>query len=769
MSDLEILQKSFMESMDSMQKEFKKEKENLEKNIEELKEKYSKLQKQREDDNEMFKQNLKSNSEELIRIQNINRDLTKQLEKNKGNEEKVKIYEKGLEQYKKKYNDLNMQIPELKNQIEILKKEKNEYSEINAKMKENEEKIKKYEEELNSAKNLKPQIEQLNEKIKELEKQLKSEQDQKNKIISEKNDLENKINELNERIKKYEHQNKQLIENIKKSKEDEEKKQKEFERNSEMSIEKKNKFLTDILCEFLIKLNNSPYFLSVFDLLNKSLKNFDELNFFAKMSLKYNLPINDIPFIFFSNLRSYILLRKENSSLKDFLSQKSFKYSEISNDDISTLKMIRTVKLNDNTNLLDLYVKKKDLFFQKVELTFNLLKNKIISSDEEDKKESNKNILEDIPDILKIVEPPTNLEINFDKINLVKLSSFISYQINNIFSKLEYLTIEVSKINLNIFYSVVFSCQNLKSIKVTLNNRNLENNLIILNSIVPILFNYNKSLKELLYYNVPLLNKYLPIIVTSIKNSKLEKLALSNCFTSNVDIAMFNSYFSSQNNLTEIDFSYNIFNIPSLLSESLLNYNISKKLTSINFSNSDLSDDDINVIAKYLEENQSVKKCDISNNPLSQKSCFKLGAMLEKNFTMEQLNLEKCNLNGENIICIFKSKGNKGLKHIILNFNELGDLGLVGISGFIKNSNKLENLELICVGGNDMGLTTLVNCVKSSENIKIIHFEKNKISKMSIEMITKFSEELKNKGIKFFLDKIDGDKNMENIEVIEFN
>ena len=37
----------------------------------------------------MFKQNLKSNSEELIRIQNINRDLTKQLEKNKGNEQKV--------------------------------------------------------------------------------------------------------------------------------------------------------------------------------------------------------------------------------------------------------------------------------------------------------------------------------------------------------------------------------------------------------------------------------------------------------------------------------------------------------------------------------------------------------------------------------------------------------------------------------------------------------------------------------------------------------
>ena len=752
MSDLEVLQKSFMDSMDSMQKQFQKEKESLEKKILELKEKNKNLKKERENDNEMFKQNLKSNSDEIIRLQNINRDLTKQLENNNNN------------------NKLN------------------------------EEQIKKYEEEINKLKELKPLNDQLNIKIKELENNINKEKEEKTMIIKERENLEKKlelkdkeINDLNQRIKKYEQNNKELIEKIEKFKEEkekwkmekesikqyqkaEEKRLKELELKKieegkmlEMSIEKKNKFLGDILCDFLLKLNNSPYFLTIFDLLNNSLKNFEDLNYFAKMSLKYNLPINDISFIFFSNLRSYILLRKENSSLKNFLNQKSFKYSEIDKDDIETIKMIRTIKLSDNNNLLDLYKKKKEHFFQKVELTFDLLKNKIIASDEEDKKENNnKYILAEIPEILNITDPPINLEINFDKINLNKLSSFISFQINNIFTKLEKLEIEVSKINLDIFYSIVFNCISLKSISIKLNNKNLENNIVILNNIIPILFANNKSLQELNYYNIPLMNKYLPQIVTTFKASKLEKLTLSGSFTSKADLAIFNSYFSSNNLLTKVDFSFNNFNIPSLLSTTLLNYNVNKKLTEINFSHSELNDDDINIIVKYCEENNLLKICDLSDNDISQKSCFKLGSLIEKNSTLEKLNLSNCKLNGENIIFIFNSKGSKGLKHIILNNNEIGDLGLVGISGFIKNSPNLEILELINVEGNDMGFTTLINVVKNCEKLKKIFFGKNKLSKISIEMVKKFGEELKSKGIIFYLDKIEGDKSGENIDGVEF-
>ena len=195
---------------------------------------------------------------------------------------------------------------------------------------------------------------------------------------------------------------------------------------------------------------------------------------------------------------------------------------------------------------------------------------------------------------------------------------------------------------------------------------------------------------------------------------------------------------------------------------------MSKKLTTINFSYCELSEDDIDVLVKYLEETPSVKNCDLSENNLSQKSCFKLGSLIEKNSSLEKLNLMNCKLNGENVLYIFSYKGSKGLKHIILNNNDIGDMGLIGIAGFIKNSPKLEILEFINVSGNDMGFKTLINCVKNSENLKTIHFEKNKINKEGIDMIKNFNEEFKNKGIKFFLDKIEGEKNIENIETIEF-
>ena len=765
MADIELLQKSFMDSMDSMRKAFEKEKDVLEKKVKELKEENIKLKKDKETDSEMFKQNLKSNSEELTRLQNINRDLKKQLEKNdSNNNNQIKIIEE-LNKYKTKNKELNREILELKSNIEKLNTVNKE---INDKNKLNEQKIKKYEEELNIMNELKSQNEQLNIKVKDLEKNIDNEQQQKKNLENDLQQKEKKINELNEQIKSDEIKIKQLLENIKKSKEDEENRMKEYEKNIENSIEKKNKFLTDILCEFLIKLNNSPHFISVFDLLNKSLKNFEEFNYFAKMSLKYNLPIHDISYIFFSHLRSYILLHKENISLKNFLSQKSVTYSEINKDDIMTLKMIRDIKLNDNTNLLDLYKKKKELFFQKVELTFDLLKNKILSNFEEEQKDTNKHILNDIPDFLKILEPPVNLEINLDLINLNKLSSFFSFQINNLLHKLEHLSIEVSKVNLDIFFSIIFNCKNLKSIKIKLNNKNLENNIVILDSIIPILLNSNKSLIDLSYSNVPFLNKYLPIIVTSIKSSKLEKLSLSGCFNSKADLAIFNSVFSSENNLTEINFSNNNFNIPSILANSLLNYDINKKLTSINFSYCDLSEDDINIVAKYIEESPLIKICDLSENNLTQKSCFKIGMMLEKNSSLEKLNLMNCKLNAQNITCILTNKGSKELKYLILNFNALGDLGIIGLNSFLKNSPKLEILELVSINGNDLGFSNLLNCIKCCESIKVVHFERNKLTKNSIDVIKNSNEELKNKQIKLFLNKIEGEKNLENLETFEF-
>ena len=809
MSELEVLQKSFIESMDSMTKIHEKEKKELEAKIEEIK-------KEKESFEEMFRENIKKNSEEINALKKKNKELASQVSGNIGTNEEV-------EELKRMNKDLSSQIGEsIKNKEKCIKLEK-ELSSKNEEIKKNEEKIKNLEEKLkefDDIKDAKQKMKEMSDQINNLKNQIFLDEKQKKdfkekienfeKIVKEKDD---NLNKLTEDIKKFEKQNKELLEYVKKSKEDEQKKKideekmriemekleslkreeekrKEEERKrkeeeeksksekkdkNDMDDEKKNKFLTDILCEFLSKLNNSQYFLSVFDLLNKCLKNFDELNYFSNMALKYNYNINDLLFNFFTNLKSYIILTGKDSSIKNLLAQKTFKYSDIDKDDIETLKKIKNVKLGEN-NILEIYKKKRDLFFQKVGLTFDLLKEKILNEENKEtpsgdtKTQSGVTNNNEHPELLSIKKPPSELNINFDQIDTIKLAPFISFQISNIFTKLEHLSIEVSKVNLDIFYSLIFNCLNLKSIKISLNTKEKdaqnESNIEILNSIIQIIFTFLKNIKEFSYTNITLLNKYLPDIVLSIKNSKLQKLTLNGCFTSKEDIAMFNSYFSGENDLTEIDFSNHDFNIPSLLGNSLLNYQISKKLTSINFSNCNLIDEDFEIISKYVSENNLIKYCNLSNNKVSQKSCFKLGTMVEKSTSLEKLLLNNCDLNGETSLLLFNSKGSSGLKYLDISGNTLGDIGLMGICPFVKNCPKLEIFELKEVGGNDMGFNTLINCVKNTNSIKEVHFENNKITKVSVDMIKGLNEEFKNKGVKFFANKIEGQNELDSLKFV---
>ena len=772
-SEIEVLQQSFMESMNSMQKQFESEKKDLEQKVANLQKENKSLKdmtknsnkilsqlKEKEQNEEMFKEELIKHSNEINDLKKKNKDLLAKLSQNIENEKKIKKLEEQLfevRDLKPKIRELNEQITVLKNQFYLEEKLKNQF-------KEEKEKIEKLLGEKDNNYNI------LNEEYKKIEKQNKEllEYVKKAKEYEEKmKKEEEKMKNEKEKFEKYKLEVEKMRNDDKRKKEEEEKVKNEKEKKekekktNEVSEEKKNKFLIDILCEFLLKLNNSQYFLTVFDLLNKCLKYFEELNYFAKLSLKYNRPINDILFNFFENLRSYILLTGKDSALNYFLTQKTFKYSEIDKDDIETLKKIRNVKIGDNNNILDIYKKKKDLFFQKVGLTFDLLKDKILNDESENNANSN-----EYPELLKLNKPPTVLNINFEQIDITKLSPFVSFQVNNLFTKLEVLSVELSKVSLDIFFSLIFNCVNLKSISIVLNDKLSVTNVEILNHMISIVFTYLKNITEFSYYNVPLLNKFLPNSVTCIKNSKLKKLTLSCFFNSKEDIAMFNSYFSGDNDLEEINFSNHTFNIPILLADSLLNYEKNKKLISINFNSCALTEDDIELISKYISENNLFKYCDLGNNEISQKSCFKLGTMIEKSSSLEQLILNNCKLNGETSMLLFNSKGSKSLKHININDNDIGDIGLVGITSFIKNSPKIEKFELTGVNGGDMGFSTLINCVKASGNVKELHFGNNKITKTSIEMIKGFNEDFKNKGIKFFVSKIEGENDTDCLKFI---
>ena len=408
-SEIEVLQQSFMESMNSMQKQFESEKNALEQKITNLQKENKSLKdmtknsdkilsqlKEKEQNEEMFKEELIKNSNEINDLKKKNKDLSAKLSQNIENEKKIKKLEEQLfevRDLKPKIRELNEQITVLKNQFYLEEKLKNQFKEEKEKIEkllgEKDNNYNKLNEDYKKIEKQNKELLEYVKKAKEYEERMKKEEE-KMKVEKE------KFEKYKLEVEKMRNDDKRKKEEEEKLKNEKEKKEKEKKTN-EMSEEKKNKFLIDILCEFLLKLNNSQYFLTVFDLLNKCLKYFEELNYFAKLSLKYNRPINDILFNFFENLRSYILLTGKDSALNHFLTQKTFKYSEIDKDDIETLKKIRNVKIGDNNNILDIYKKKKDLFFQKVGLTFDLLKDKILNDESENNANTN-----EYPELLKL-------------------------------------------------------------------------------------------------------------------------------------------------------------------------------------------------------------------------------------------------------------------------------------------------------------------------------------------------------------------------------
>ena len=666
-----------------------------------------------------------------IEIGNLRTEITKLKDDKKALNEKIDQLNTDIKNMNTQYETMKNQFELVQKQREVLK-EKEEVSKI-----EIENKNKEIEELKTTVKKLEQNNTDLLKYVKEIQEKEEEKRQQEVKLRLEKEEeLKQKENDINK---------------IKKENE-----------NKDMDQEAKDKFLTDILCEFLLKLNNSQYFISVFELLENCLKHYDELKFFKKMDALYGCPLNHTLYNFFGSFSSYISISNENISLSDFLSQKFFKYSEINKNDVELIKRISSIKISKDVKILDLYRKKKEIFFKSVNVTFDLLKNKIIN-DEDNKK---MNMLNDKPDFLQTTKPPKELTINFNEINIYKFGSLVDYQIYNILPKLNKLKIITSDAYLSVFYSLILNCKNLTSLEIVLTSdyfNSSNSSLDIFSDTLPIIFIYLRNLSEFYYENILLSNKKIPDIVSSIKNTSLKKLSLINCFKSKEDFSLFNDYFFTPNNIEEINLSKHDFNVPTLLSTSLLNFSKSKNLISINFSQCNLNKEDIQYLANYIVESPNVKYCNISKNNLTTLACSTFAYCLQKTKSLETLIMNACDLNDESLVFLFNGKGSQTLKHINISDNNIGDIGLVSIGAFIKNSKKLEIFELKNVGGGDMGFNSIVNTIHLNDNnkIKVIHFEKNIISNVTYEILKKLNEIFKAKDVVFYLDKIEGECNID--------
>ena len=571
-------------------------------------------------------------------------------------------------------------------------------------------------------------------------------------LKKEKEELKNEREKFNEEIirKKNEEKKKSELEKI--MKQEEEAKEKVVEIKSQ-NFEGYEKIISDLLSEFLIKLNNFQYYISVFDLLDKSLKHYDELKYINNLNSLKNESVNDILYNFYETLKSYFIIQGEKATLNDFLLQKPFRFTEFGKEDIEIVKKINSIKLSEDIIMIDIYRKKRELFFKSKEFIFNTLKERFLG---ENQKQTNNNQNE----FLQITKPPLELDINLDEI-MKNNFILVKYQVYNVFNKLRELTIHISNMPMFILYSLIINSQKLNSLKIIFiksqseqqNNINIEN----LNNICPIMINHLKKLNSFSLVNLPISSNKLSSLVESLKASKVKKLTLSKCLTKKEDISIIIPYFS-QNTLSEIDLSNHNYHIPFALNNSLLNYNVNNQLTSICFNNCQLNEDDIKSITNYIVSSTSLLVCDIGKNILSPLACSTFGYCILKTTSLETLRINECGINGESLLFIFNGKGSKPLKHVNLNGNEFGDIGLVSISAFMKNSPLLESIELEKCGGTDMGFISLANMIQGNTNskIKYVNFHKNNVTFASLGILKKLNDVFTSRKVVFALDKMEG-------------
>ena len=744
-------------------------------------EKYKSQIKQNSSEIKIKEEKLKVLEESLKQLEEKYNNEKNGYEKQKiENENKLKMMEElnkeGIEKNKEEQNEKEQIIKNLENEMknkeniikekdDIITKIQNENKLLEENLKINKEqnniKLNESEEKLiNLEKKLEEEIKIFEEKLKNKEEQINKDKDEFIKKLDDNKEINNKLKLEIEQYKKELIEKEKLLIN-KESNKTKENINVNNQKENSISVQVDNpEILQKLFSDILLELNFSKFNLNLFDLLNKTLENYDKLKYFQNVSNNLNESSYDYLYHFYRHIKSYFIIGQNNISLKDLLSQNSFTFSELNmkeDKDNDLSEKIKSLNLWKNNNVNEVYEKKKEDYIKKLEIIFDSLKQKVINDiNIENKNEMKKN------KFIKATEPKMEIEVNFDELN--KLNNLAKFQVFNSFNKLKELTLLISNFPLFLTYSLIVRCSDLNALKIffiteksrSKNNENIEN----LCHTIPILIKMMNKLEAIELNNFPIKSNKIQDLVEALKASKIKKLSLINCFPKKDGVTSLIPYFSFPNKtLIDINISEYTFNIISYLSTSILNIQNNKNLTSINFTNCKLNEDDINHISNFIASSTSILSCDISKNILSPKSCSQFGYCVQKTTSLETLIMNECGINGESLPFLFNTKGSKCIKKIYLNDNGIGDIGLVSIGGFIKNSPEMEIVEVKNCEGTDMGFMNLANSIKvmKGNKLKYVNYLENNISSAALGVLVQFNEIFKNKGVVFALNKIEGE------------
>lgn len=146
--------------------------------------------------------------------------------------------------------------------------------------------------------------------------------------------------------------------------------------------------------------------------------------------------------------------------------------------------------------------------------------------------------------------------------------------------------------------------------------------------------------------------------------------------------------------------------------------------------------------AVYFGETCSLRALDVSDIPLSHESIGQLALALQKNETLESINLSYCSidLNLNEFKTAFEAlvvslMRLPSLKTLLLTGNNIGNQGAIFIGTNLANSESLETLELCHCGILDPGISSIAKAIPSCTALRILNLKGNNGTDVSARII----------------------------------
>ena len=291
-----------------------------------------------------------------------------------------------------------------------------------------------------------------------------------------------------------------------------------------------------------------------------------------------------------------------------------------------------------------------------------------------------------------------------------------------------------------------------KVTQLTLTNNNLDK---IFNSMILPCIKLIKNLNMLNLSNNKLNEENIKGLFGYLKqNDTIKRLYLDNNNISSASGYYMADSFKKNKTIEILDLSNNKLNESGF--DAFLNIlqNDNTTLKDLRISFNQLVSQDFKSLSKFLNSNPPLKKLDLSGNKLGPQDANDIGVSFKKLTNLEELKLNKCDINDESISQLFNFLNESSIQHLEIDSNNLGMTGPMLVMKKIQINNKIKYFSYKNMALQPYFIGMVIKTLTDNKTIEKINLMENKIKDEELKQLASATMNLKNKKIIFSKDKV---------------